>query len=227
MKKKTNFFPHDSNARNDEKIIRLRMKHGVCGYGIYFMLLERLRDEADLTSALDYNMIAYDLRVPEKLVESVIKDFDLFTITDDGRFYSESFNERLNTIKQQRAKAANARWNNTDKLFKTEGIMSQVKVEEATTNDNYINELLSNESWQEVVCMHHKIDKLELIRQIKIFELDCRCSGIKHVNLKDAQQHFNNWLKKVEQDKSNNNGKDNRRASKRVTAKQEDFKTTF
>ena len=34
-----NYFSHDSNARNDEKVIRLRMKHGAAGYGVYFMLL--------------------------------------------------------------------------------------------------------------------------------------------------------------------------------------------
>ena len=38
--KTTNYFSHDSNARNDERILLLRMKHGAAGYGVYFMLLE-------------------------------------------------------------------------------------------------------------------------------------------------------------------------------------------
>ena len=94
--KSTNYFSHDSNARNDEKLVRLRMKHGAAGYGVYFMILERLRDEADYMSAKDYNMIAFDLRVDAAIVKSVVEDFGLFTFTDDGKcFYSESFTRRM------------------------------------------------------------------------------------------------------------------------------------
>ena len=79
--KSTNYFSHDSNARNDEKLVRLRMKQGAAGYGVYFMILERLREEADYMSAKDYNMIAFDLRVDAAIVKSVVEDFGLFTFT--------------------------------------------------------------------------------------------------------------------------------------------------
>ena len=45
--KKTSYFSHDSNARNDEKILAVRMKYGAEGYGIYFMILERLETLTD------------------------------------------------------------------------------------------------------------------------------------------------------------------------------------
>lgn len=103
--KSTNYFSHDSNARNDEKLVRLRMRHGAAGYGVYFMLLERLREEADYMSAKDYNMIAFDLRVDAAIVKSVVEDFGLFTFTDDGKcFYSESFTRRMDikdTLRRQ------------------------------------------------------------------------------------------------------------------------------
>ena len=105
--KSTNYFSHDSNARNDEKLVRLRMRHGAAGYGVYFMLLERLREEADYMSAKDYNMIAFDLRVDAAIVKSVVEDFGLFTFTDDGKcFYSESFTQRMDikdTLRRQRS----------------------------------------------------------------------------------------------------------------------------
>lgn len=105
--KSTNYFSHDSNARNDEKLVRLRMKHGAAGYGVYFMILERLREEADYMSAKDYNMIAFDLRVDAAIVKSVVEDFGLFTFTDDGKcFYSESFTRRMDikdTLRRQRS----------------------------------------------------------------------------------------------------------------------------
>ena len=105
--KSTNYFSHDSNARNDEKLVRLRMKQGAAGYGVYFMILERLREEADYMSAKDYNMIAFDLRVDAAIVKSVVEDFGLFTFTDDGKcFYSESFTRRMDikdTLRRQRS----------------------------------------------------------------------------------------------------------------------------
>ena len=33
----SSYFPHDSNARNDERLVNVRMKHGPAGYGVYFM----------------------------------------------------------------------------------------------------------------------------------------------------------------------------------------------
>lgn len=99
-----NYFSHDSNARNSDKLIPLRMRWGAEGYGIYFMILERLREEPEYTSVKDYNMIAFDLRVDTGKVKSVIEDFGLFVFTDDGKyFYSESFKRRM-TQKDEKSK---------------------------------------------------------------------------------------------------------------------------
>lgn len=114
MKKKTNYFSHDSNSRNDSKILAVRIKYGVEGYGIYFMILERLREESDYMCNKDYNSIAFDLRVDTSKVKSVVEDFGLFVFTDDGKyFYSESFMERMEFKDEKSKKAsesANKRW---------------------------------------------------------------------------------------------------------------------
>lgn len=107
--KQAHYFSHDSNARNDEKLINVRMQHGAAGYGVYFMLIERLRDEANYTSVKDYNALAFDLRADAGLVKSVVEDFGLFTFTENGKcFYSESLNRRMdkmNEISDARSKA--------------------------------------------------------------------------------------------------------------------------
>lgn len=91
-----NFFSHDSNARNSDKIINLRAKMGVEGYGIYFMILERLREEPQYMSVKDYNMLAFDFRVDAAKVKAVVENFGLFAFADDGKcFYSESFMVRM------------------------------------------------------------------------------------------------------------------------------------
>ena len=116
--KATNYFSHDSNARNDAKLINVRMKHGAAGYGVYFMILERMREEANHMSARDYNMIAYDLRVDAALVKAVVEDFGLFVFAEGGKyFYSESFNTRMQAMDAATArrraagkKAMESRW---------------------------------------------------------------------------------------------------------------------
>jgi len=113
------YFSHDGNARNDSKIVRLRMRHGAAGYGVYFMILERLREESEYVSVKDYNMIAFDLRVDASLVKSVVEDFGLFAFTEDGEcFYSESFNRRMSVkddVTRKRSEAGKhgmgKRWN--------------------------------------------------------------------------------------------------------------------
>ena len=107
--KKTNYFSHDSNSRNDEKLLAVRMRLGAEGYGVYFMLLERLREESDYMSIKDYNMIAFDLRVDSKMIKSVVEEFGLFVFTDDGKyFYSESFNSRMNLKDESKQKRSEA-----------------------------------------------------------------------------------------------------------------------
>ncbi|MFC6275634.1 Lin1244/Lin1753 domain-containing protein [Levilactobacillus tangyuanensis] len=124
-----NYFSHDSNARNSSKMLQVRMKVGAIGYAIYFMLLERLRDEDDYTSVKDYNAIAFDLRVDASQIKAVVEDFGLFAFTDDGKyFYSEGFNKRmaLKDAKSRRRseagkKGANSRWNGNSKANPSTG----------------------------------------------------------------------------------------------------------
>lgn len=104
MKTNKSYFSHDSNARNSDKLLKVRMDLGAEGYAIYFMILERLREEDDYISKNDYMMIAYDLRVDEEKVKKVINDYDLF-IVDDDVFYSKSFMERMNIKDLKRLKA--------------------------------------------------------------------------------------------------------------------------
>ena len=114
-----NYFPHDSNARNSDKLIPLRARFGAEGYGIYFMLIERLREESSYMSVKDYNMLAFDLRVDAGKVKSVIEDFGLFAFADNGKcFYSESLMRRMKVKDEKSEKArqsAKSRWNKSER----------------------------------------------------------------------------------------------------------------
>jgi hypothetical protein len=107
--KDTFYFPHDCNARNDERIISVRMKYGMEGYGIYFAIIERLRESTLYKCVKDYNMIAFDLRVDPNLVKSIVEDFGLFAFTGDGKYiYSESLNKRMLVFEEKRNRYSNA-----------------------------------------------------------------------------------------------------------------------
>jgi hypothetical protein len=109
MKNIQPYFSHDSNARNSDELIPVRMKFGAEGYGVYFMLLERLREEGNYTSIKDYNTIAFDLRVDTSIIKSVIEDFGLFAFTEDGEcFYSEGLNKRMTFMEEKSKKRSEA-----------------------------------------------------------------------------------------------------------------------
>lgn len=96
------WFKHDSNARNDIKIQALRHDYGVAGYGMFFMIIEIMRESDN--NRLPYNKkfsmvgIARDLGVEVGLlsafIESCINDYELF-VCDCEYFWSESLNQRL------------------------------------------------------------------------------------------------------------------------------------
>lgn len=104
------------------------MRWGAEGYGIYFMILERLREEPEYMSIKDYNMIAFDLRVDTGKVKSVIEDFGLFVFTEDGKyFYSESFRRRMLQKDEKSKKLSEAgkmgnlkRWNKYNSSIATQ-----------------------------------------------------------------------------------------------------------
>ena len=113
------YFSHDCDARNDERVTRLRIRYGAAGYGIYFMLLELLQAAPEYTLETDYKALAFDLRVPACRIKTIVEQSGLFVVIDDGRrFYSERLARDMGEqekLERRRAEAARigaeARWN--------------------------------------------------------------------------------------------------------------------
>lgn len=120
MKKDAYYFPHFSNARHDRKIKRITKELGVEGYGIYFMILEVLREQTDLKYPVqDIDLLADEFRTSEQKVRIVITNYDLFTIDEDEMFFSPKQNEYLQPYfkSSERARdAANKRWEKQKQL---------------------------------------------------------------------------------------------------------------
>ena len=100
------WFPHNVNARHDDKIIALRADHGPAGYGIYFMLLERLAQTPGHTVPYQPQRLAYETGTTPDILESIVRDYALFQITDEQqpRFFSPGMMER-DRLREQKKKA--------------------------------------------------------------------------------------------------------------------------
>lgn len=117
MSKDTFYFSHDYNSRNDEKIKFLLRKHGFNGYGLFWAIIEDLYNNANALRT-DYEGIAYDFRVDVSLIESIIKDFDLFVFEADT-FGSLSVQKRIDERDSKSVKAresAHKRWTNANAM---------------------------------------------------------------------------------------------------------------
>lgn len=111
--KEAYYFSHDSNSRNDGKILNLRIKHGMRGYGIFWSIIEMLRDESNYKMRMECERIAFELHEDSELIRSVLQDFDLFII-EDGFLWSESLLRRMQMKDEKSNKARESalkRWN--------------------------------------------------------------------------------------------------------------------
>ena len=104
------WFSHDSNAKDDPKCMLLIDQLGLEGYGIYWVLVEILREQPDFSypiALIPAIAKRYGTSVPK--VEAVISGFGLFDIRDDKFFYSPSLITRVLAFKEkQDAKSAAA-----------------------------------------------------------------------------------------------------------------------
>lgn len=72
-------------SRNDDRILKLRMDHGIEGYAVYHMLMEKIAESDRCEYAIyDYKVLAFDFRVDEQLVKCVAEDYHLFCF-NNGR----------------------------------------------------------------------------------------------------------------------------------------------
>ena len=109
------YFFHDSNASTDHKIVHMRSQYGWEGYGLYWAIIERLRDIEDHKYPLNrIEALAFDLQMPDitQFINKCILEFALFE-TDEECFWSESLLRRMAKLEANRAKrkhAAEVRW---------------------------------------------------------------------------------------------------------------------
>lgn len=109
MSKDCYYFPHDSNAKDDPKCVLMIEQLGMEGYGIYWMLVEALRDQPDYTYPVaNIPALARRYNTSAEKVRTVVYNYELFTVKGDKIFFSESLNRRMLVFNENRAKRSAA-----------------------------------------------------------------------------------------------------------------------
>ena len=120
------FCSHDCNARNDPKILALRSVYGAEGYGVYFMLVEILREQPEYRLSVNkyiWNTLAMQMQVEASHLEQIITDCctefaengSTLLVNDGEYLYSASLLRRMgkvDDISNLRREAAQKRWKN-------------------------------------------------------------------------------------------------------------------
>jgi len=116
MSKESYYFSHDYGSRNDPKLVKVLMKLGQEGKGVYWDLIEMLYEQSGYLMLSDCDSYAFALRTDEACITRLVQEFGLFE-NDGERFWSKSVLSRMDKrdVKSQKAKQnALKRWNKTD-----------------------------------------------------------------------------------------------------------------
>ena len=211
MKKEAYYFSHDANAKDDPKILKLRMKMGWEGYGLFWGLIELLRNESEYRMQKHYQSIAFALHTHEDNIKSLVNDFDLFA-RDEDYFWSESLLKRME-LKEERSEkmrnAANKRWNkdNDAKALQMHSLsnaqamqLKERKGKEIILNEESHNtifrKLWTSTIWLEGIAMKNKASIDQVRNHLNDFRQECILTEKLKVDEKDAKEHFINWIKR-------------------------------
>lgn len=110
MSKDAYYFPHDANARNDQRLLRLRMEMGAAGVGIFWMVAEMMAEASDGFIPADSGTIAFALSLPKDEVDKFLKIaiHEGLLFEQDGKLGSRrmmEYKERRGAIRQVRSRS--------------------------------------------------------------------------------------------------------------------------
>jgi hypothetical protein len=179
MKKDAFYFPHDSNAKDDPKLTLVIDHLGLEGYGIYFVLIEVLRDQNEYKyPILLLPSLARKYATTHEKIKAVVYNYQLFEV-DEIYFKSLSLIERMIPLeknRQQRKDAIAARWNKQKSIlpnYDRNTTVSQPNNETSTTViQSRVEERREEENRKEKSKVENITpEKFILVSQVKIFDL--------------------------------------------------------
>lgn len=141
------YFSHDSNAKDDPKCMLLIDQLGLEGYGIFWILIETLRDQPEYKYPIELiPILARRYNTSKEKMMAVVNKYTLFSVEDDKFFFSESLVERMQILESKRIKRSIAgkkgnliRWKNNKTIAngsQCDGKASLSKVKNSKVNES-------------------------------------------------------------------------------------------
>lgn len=239
MKKDAFYFPHFCNARHDRKLKRVQKELGIEGYGIYFMLLEILREQTDLRYPLnEVDLLADEFGTSEQKVRVVICNYDLFQVDENQNFFSFKMIIYLQPYfeKSERAReAANKRWNNANaytNAIEMQSNSNASKVNKTKVKETKLNKIKESKIniREHVFISQSELDKLN--SEFSEHEVNWMLDKLndykasKGVQYKSDYHAINMWVKKAFEKEKKEYIKDNNTFSTRMQIVQNTINNT-
>lgn len=156
------YFPHDSNAKDDPKIVEMTEEMQLEGYGIYWVLIETLREQPNYKYPLKLiPALARRYYTDKEKVLKIINNYGLFIVDEDNNFSSESLNRRMKIANEKRESARNA--------GKKGAAIKKIKSMKEDVHTTHYNLVLSTSEYDSLVEEFGQ-DKIEgMINNIKTY----------------------------------------------------------
>lgn len=144
------YFPHDSNSTNDPKIMLMIAQWGLEAYGIFWTIIEHLREQPNYKSHISIlKALASRYNSTEEKYRSVVMSFNLFKIENEEFFYSESLIKRLQPMLEKREnmrRLALKRWskNNDNQQDNASGMRTHSKRNASKVKESKVKESKNN-----------------------------------------------------------------------------------
>ena len=204
--KDTYWFRHDSNAKDDYKCMILIEQLGCEGYGIFWILVETLREQKDYRYPFYLlGALARKYNTTQAKVETVVKEYGLFEIDIDSFFFSHSFNRRmenLDKIKEQRRIAGlksganrkiKAIEHKLNKSSTKDERVDNIKKEKIIKEINKLKDFLSHKSANAILKKEKNEDYKDLFSdEINSFILNN--GGLSKIKTYLEDDNYQNWI---------------------------------
>lgn len=163
--KQTFYFAHDYNASQDPKILNMMSELGIEGYGLFWLLIEKLAEANGKLSLNDLKGLAFAWNIDSTILKSLVNDFQLFVVGDEC-FSSKRLNEHL----KSRQKSAEIR----SKAGRTGGLASakqrlikrQANVDDFQAKERKVKESKVNTNMQPEGCGKEISEIINLFKEI-------------------------------------------------------------
>ena len=72
-------------TRNSTEMLEIRMKHGLAGYAVAVMLLEKMEESNNREVERNYDAIGFEFRADSATIKKVVEDGTLFQVSGNGK----------------------------------------------------------------------------------------------------------------------------------------------